>query len=151
MFAQEMMTGSSPHRILKLFVIIGAGFYLPVSLVYGPGRGISSIPAGYEGLGILRLITYTSMLIGAMCFPAMLKSAIAFLAVGIAGRSFLEAKTSVARSWIESDAGFHPIWFFLVVLMYSVTFVCPFLLLFDAIRLLRKETANKNGESGPRD
>ena len=108
---------------------------------------MSSIPAGYEGLGILRLVTYTVMLIGALCFPG--KSAVAFLVIGIAGRSFLEARTSVARSWIESDAGFDPVWFFLVVLMYSVTFVFPFLLLFDAIRLARKpdDQAQSNNEA----
>lgn len=94
------MTRNRSPRILKPLVILGAGFYLLVSLVYGPGRGMSSIPAGYEGLGILRLVTYTALLIGGLCFPG--KNAVAFLVIGIAGRSFLEARTSVARSWIES-------------------------------------------------
>ena len=148
-FTRKMMTKIGSSRILKPLVILGAGFYLLVSLIYGPGRGMSTIPAGYEGLGILRLVTYIVMLIGALCFPKKLKSAVALLVVGIAGRSILEARTSVARSWIESDAGFAPGWFLFVVLMYAVTFVFPFLLLLYAIRLARKtnDQASENNNA----
>ena len=145
-----MSTGKS-HYLLRNFVVLSFGFYLFVSLVYGPGRGLSAIPVGHEELGNLRIATYAAILIGALSFSRNLNFAIFFLALGIVGRSFLELKVSVARSWIDSESAFEITWALLVMLMYVLTFVLPALLLVDAIRnnTRMKKLENKTEKPTP--
>jgi hypothetical protein len=143
------------HSLLRNLVILTSGFFLLESFVYGAGRGMSSIPAGYEGLAILKVATYAAILIGALSLPRRLNLAVLFLALGIAGRSFLELRTSVARSWFDSGSGFDTTRALLVALMYVATFMLPALLLFDTIRLVRRPRVNiptnTTGEQGAAD
>lgn len=131
------MATQRPSRTLRTLVVLGVGIKLFDSLTHGPGRGMSAIPLGETGLGHLSVATYAMMLLGALCFPNKPRCAVGLLALGVAGRAVLELKTSVARAWLDSGHGFDLVWGILIVLMYAATFALPFLLLLEAIRLLR--------------
>ena len=126
------------HTLLRIPVILSSGLFLVVSIVHGAGRGLSSIPAGYEGLAFLRVAIYAAILVGAVIWPTRQRVALLLLILGIVGRIFLELRTSVIRSWIESGTGFDMTQGLLVALMYVATFVLPLLFLCDIVRFARK-------------
>jgi hypothetical protein len=137
------MRGSKSATILKSLVIFGSAFYLLHSFIYGAGRGISAVPAGHEGLALLKLVTYFFLLIGAIFYPKHPRVAAALLWAGVIGRGVLEFETSVAKAVMAPVADWHLGFVLLVLLMYTVTFVLPFLLALDALRLLRGSNATE--------
>ena len=126
---------------LKVSVFSGAALFLLHSLIFGAGRGLSAVPLGQEGLGLLRTATYLLLLIGAICYPKRSFLAAVFLWLGIVGRAFLELKTSIAKSIITTPVeNWHWVTVFLTLLMYVMTFILPLLLAIHTVKLLRQPT-----------
>jgi hypothetical protein len=118
-------------------VIVGSSILLLYSVVYGPGRGPTLIPADHEhaqSLYFLRITVYALFLVGASASGMRSFLPSVFLAVGLVGRGILETTISVGREWIAHSDSVTTGESVFVLVFYLLSFALPALLCLDSLR-----------------
>lgn len=124
-------------RLSRALVIAGPSILLIHAVVYGPGRGLTLIPADHEHaqfLYVTRITVYLLFLVGAS--TSVRRSLLVWipLTIGLIGRSILETSISLGR---ESVAHFSSLTFgaaVFVLVFYLLSFALPALLCMDSFR-----------------
>lgn len=77
-------------RMLRSLVVLASGILLLHALIYGPGRGLTLIPADDQHYGLVRLMAYGLIFAGAMLTAKMPRIAALTLYAGLLARAELE-------------------------------------------------------------
>lgn len=123
-----------------------AAILLLHAIVYGPGRGITMIPAGNElsePLYWLRMLVYGLFLAGALVAARNPLLAGALLAGGLLGRIVLEYFLSALREWIANFPMYTMGESAFVATFYLVSFVLPAALCSDSFRVWKFRNGEK--------
>lgn len=127
-------------KILRFLMVPVATLLFVHSVVYGPGQGMTLIPADHARswpLYFLRMACYGLMLSGVCFCGKRFLLAGMLLASGVLARAILELNVSVLRQWMELDMMIDPLTIALVTLFYLLSFAFPALMCLDCFRLWR--------------